>query len=417
MMRWVRLCGLVVATVGCAPEPTLSVPEAGVWTAAERDTLASLRLSVTPRPDPTNRWANDPGAARLGQQLFYDAGLSPSGRIACATCHQPARHFGDGQPLGTGIGATARHTPGIVGSQWGAWFFWDGRADSLWSQALGPLENPDEMGSDRLYVARYVLDHDGDSYADVFGERPDLAQLPARARPGRDHPSLNDAWNAMSDGDRETVDRVFANVGKALAAYERTLVPEPSPFDRYVDAVLDGDASGGGHLDEGAVRGLSLFLRDGGCVSCHNGPMLTDRAFHNLGLPEPKGFDPGRQAGAAIVLDSPFNCDGPYSDAADCPELRYLNPTFPDFVAGFKTPTLRYVAESAPYMHNGGFATLESVLEFYATLPGDPPAGHRELTLKPLELDPAETADLLAFLRALTGDPLPPERLGPPQAD
>jgi cytochrome c peroxidase len=367
---------IAILLASCAePEPPAAP---GSWTPAEVARLASMRLDVTPRPDPSNAWADDPEAA---------------------------------------LGTTRRHVPGIVGNQWGAWFFWDGRADSLWAQALGPIENRDEMGGDRTYLARYVVAIEGDAYRHVFGDVPDLSdttRFPARARPGYDAPDLDAAWKAMAPGDRDTVNRVATNAAKAIAAYERRVVPEPSPFDRYVDALMAGDASGGGRLDEAEIRGLGLFLRHG-CTNCHAGPMFTDRSFHNLGMAERfAGYDPGREEGAALVRGAEFDCDSPYSDAEDCPELRYLNPDFPDFQAAFKTPSLRYVAQTAPYMHNGSFADLEEVVRFYSTLPDLPPAGHRELTLKPLNLSEAEVADLVAFLGTLTGDPLPPDVIGLP---
>lgn len=417
-MSWrsTALAGIVVA--GCAGAP--EAPEG--FTDPELEQLARLRLDPRPRPDPTNRFADDPAAAALGQALFFDEGLSPVG-VSCATCHDPSLHFTDGKVLSEGAGTATRHTPSIVGSQWGQWFFWDGRADSLWAQALGPLENPLEMAGDRVSVVQHVLRRHGDAYAAAFGPPPDLGLPeqgagggPFRARPGADAPDLDAAWRALDDETRMAVDRVFAQVGKAIAAYERLLVPGEAPFDRYVDALLAGDADGGGHLDDGQVRGLELFLRRGNCVDCHSGPMFTDRAFHNLGLPEKQGYDQGRTRGAMLVQASPFNCRGPHSDAEDCPELRYLNPTFPDFVSAFKTPSLRNVLQTAPYMHHGGFATIADVLEFYSELPGEPLAGHRELTLKPLRLTPGERADLTQFLGALTGDPLPGALLEPPGA-
>lgn len=405
---------IVLAALSACDEPE-PVRLPGVWSDEERAVLASLRLDPTVRPDPTNRWADEPAAAALGQALFFDAGLSGTNTVSCATCHQPALAFTDGRALAQGVGTAKRHTPSIVGSQNGPWFFWDGRADSLWSQALGPLENPAEMASDRTWVAKTVLAGYRDEYAAIFGPPPDLSHLPDHAGPVDDAAAAA-AWTALGDADRAAVDRVFANVGKAIAAYERRLVPTPSAFDRYVAAVQAGDATGGGHLDDAQIRGLSFFLRDGNCTSCHLGPWLTDRSFHNLGLPEPTGWDPGRTAGAALVADSPFNCAGPYSDTADCPELAYLDPTFQDFVNAFKTPTLRNVARTAPYMHHGGLATLEDVIAFYDELPGQPIAGHRELTLVPLGMTDAEKSDLIAFLRALDGDPLPPDLLEPPPA-
>lgn len=409
-MRY-TLLGLLV---GCAG-PVEAPPSPEGFTDAQLTQLAGMRLDITSRPDPTNRYADHPVAARLGQALFFDGGLSPAG-ISCATCHAPDKHFADGRALAQGVGVATRHTPTIVGSQWGQWFFWDGRADSLWSQALGPIENPVEMGSDRVHVVRHVLGRYPELYEATFGPPPALEGLPARGRPAPGDPELHAAWMALDPATRDSVDSVFANIGKAIAAYERALVPQDAPFDRYVDALVAGDPGGGGHLDASQVRGLQLFVGKADCVSCHNGPMLTDRAFHNLGVPEVKGYDQGRTRGAMLVQASAFNCDGPHSDADDCPELRYLNPTFPDFQSAFKTPTLRYVLQTAPYMHHGGLATIADVLEFYSELENPPPSGHRELTLKPLHLTPAERAALVAFLASLTGGPLPEHLVGAPRA-
>jgi cytochrome c peroxidase len=415
-----------VAMLSCgAPEANVSAPtEAarpaadGPWTEAERATLASLRRLERLPPDPTNRWADDAAAAAFGRALFYDAGLSPSGQVSCATCHDPARHFTDGKVRAQALGTTARHAPGIEGSQLGPWFFWDGRADSLWAQATGPIESAVEMGSDRVFVAREIARRYREAYERIFGPTlgplpplDDAARFPAHARPDADaaHPSAV-AWAGMAPADQEAVTRVFVGAAKAIAAYERTLLPREAPFDRYVDAVLAGDASGGGHLTPEAVTGLQFFVREGACVSCHLGPFFTDRAFHNLGLPAPTteagaggqgAYDMGRTVGAEQVRNAEFRCSGPWSDTATCEELRFLNPAFSDFITAFKTPSLRNVTRTAPYMHTGQFATLDDVLDFYAALPGKAAFGHRELTLQPLTLPPERRAALKAFLAAL----------------
>jgi cytochrome c peroxidase len=397
MYRRLALLGLVACG---APGPR-------DWTDAERSALARLRLDPTVPTDPTNRWFDDASARALGSILFFDPGYSGNGTVSCATCHRPEKHFADGQPFATGLGRTARHTPTVVGSQWGPWFFWDGRADSLWAQALGPMEADVEMGGDRMSIARYVTETHREWWEPAYGPAPDWSdrsRFPERARPGDGW--MGGAWTAMSEADRAVVDDVFAKIGKAVAAYERTLVPKDSPVDHYVDAVLAGDPTGGGHLDEAEVRGLRTFVGRGLCMNCHDGPLLSDRAFHNTGVPGT--LDRGRALGAADVLASPFSCRGPHSDTTSCDELTYLDPMFPDFEAAFKTPTLRYVAETAPYFHDGSAETLADVVAFYSTLPGRPPAGHRELTLVPVYLDEGQQADLVAFLEALSGPTVTP---------
>jgi cytochrome c peroxidase len=397
---------LAALSLGCGEAPPPVAADAA-WTPAELALLADLRLVTALPPDPSNRVADDPDAAALGQELFFDNGLSPAG-ISCAHCHQPALGFTDGLPLARGAGVADRHTPTIAGAQTGPYYFWDGRADSLWMQALGPLENPAEMASDRVFVAGVVAAKYAGPYEALFGPLPDLVGLPAHGRPDTTDPAELAAWRDL--GERQVdVDRVFANVGKAIAAYERQLLPGESAFDRYVDALPNGE------LDPAALRGLQLFVRGANCVSCHNGPLFTDRAFHNLGLPEAGGgYDQGRTLGAMKLLASEFNCRGAFSDTADCQELRYLNPNFPDFESAFKTPTLRGVTATAPYMHNGGMAGLPDVLAFYSDLPGKPLQGHRELTLVPLHLDAGQRDDLVAFLHALDPDPLPEALISPP---
>ncbi len=340
--------------------------------------LASLRLDTQLPPSPTNPLDGDPGAVALGRALFYDAGLSPSGTVSCATCHQPERHFGDGLPLSEGVGRTARHAPTIEGVQAAPFLFWDGRADSLWAQADGPITHPDEMGSTPEHVVAHVQ---------------------------ATYPQACEALGITGEG-------AYVRILQAIAAFERTVLPAEAPFDRYVDAVLAGDPQGGGHLSAEAVEGLAVFLGRGQCVACHHGPMLTDHAFHNLGLPQPGAMDLGRTVGAAKVLKSPLRCGGAHASGAACDELRFLDPTFQDFQAAFKTPTLRNVAETAPYMHDGSMRDLQAVLTFYSDLPGEPVAGHRELTLVPLQLTLQERAGLVAFLESLTA-PVRPEALPP----
>lgn len=395
------------------PSPTPAVVTT-LWTDDELATLQRLRLDSVLPADATNRWADDPAAAALGRRLFFDPELSPGAKVSCATCHVPGLNFTDSKVLSEGVGKTERHAPAIVGSQQGPWFFWDGRADSLWSQAAGPVEHPHEMASDRTFVVRHLAARYREPYEALFGALPTLSDaVPAHARPDPAAPGAAHAvaWAGMAEADREAVTRAFVNALKAIGAYERTLIPEPSRFDRYVDRLAsDREARDGLNADE--LAGLQLFLRKGNCVSCHNGPFFTDRAFHNLGLPVGATFDGGRTAGAVKVRENEFNCKSPWSDTSDCPELRFLNPSFDDFVMAFKTPSLRNVTRTAPYTHAGTIPDLPAMLAFYNTLPGTPVAGHRELTLRPLGLTADEQQSLIAFLGTL--ESAGPANAGPP---
>lgn len=402
------LAGLLLACAG--PEET-GAPDQR-WTPAELERIASLRVTegwLAPRPDVEegNAWADSTQAARLGAALFTDTSLSGNGAVSCATCHDPARWFTDGLPRGSGVGTTRRHTPTLVGVARNRWYTWDGRRDTAWAQALVPLEQPAEHGTSRTDLARRVTSTHGEAYRAAFGDLPELTdpdRFPTGARPASDDPVADAAWRGMHPADQAVVNRVFVNAGKALDALERRLAPQPAAFDRYAEALLDGDPTGGGHLGPEAERGLALFLGKADCVLCHHGPTFSDGAFHNLGLPTQPGqeIDLGRGAGVREVLASEFRCGTPWSDASSCPELVYVDPTFPDFMGSFKTPTLRNVADTAPYMHDARFATLEEVLGFYSALPGAPSVGHRELTLRPLKLTTDETRALVAFLQALS---------------
>lgn len=394
------------------------------WTPAELALIESLSPPPSaPPPAPSNRVADDERAAALGHALFFDTRLSANGQVACATCHKPELYFTDGLPTARGLGKVQRHAPTVLGAAFVTFPFWDGRKDSLWAQTHGPLESPEEHGLTRVQVATLIQTHYRADYEALFGPMPDLsdaARFPPEARPVANKPNAvaSAKWQGLSAPDREAINTIFANVGKALEAYERKLLPQPAPFDAYVKALQSGDPRGGGHLSPEARRGLRAFIGEAQCVNCHNGPLLTDMEFHNLGLP----FDPysnvdmGRAIGAVEVLGDEFRCGSPYSDQdpATCDQLRYLNPRFEDFRGAFKTPSLRNVARTGPYMHDGQFKTLAEVIAFYKTLPGRAQVGHRELVLTLLTED-VPAGDLIAFLESLTG-PLPDDRWARPPA-
>ena len=385
------------------------MPAEQPWTAAELRLIHSLSPPPALAPSPGNAVADNAAAAALGHKLFFDKQLSANGQVACATCHMPDRYFTDGRLRARGIADTARNAPTILGAQNLPFVFHDGRKDSLWAQALGPLEAPAEHGFDRVAVVHRVVAAYRAEFEALFGPVAAelVARLPAHARPvalERTHP-LQQAWAALSAADRGQVDHIFACVGKAIEAYERKLVARPAPFDGYVAALDKGDAQGAGAMSPAARRGLRAFVGAAGCINCHNGPQLSDHGFHNLGLPPVAGqvgVDGGRAIGADQVKHDPFRCGTVESDQKQCLELQYLKPQFEDFMGAFKTPSLRNVAKTAPYMHAGQFGSLQEVVAFYKALPGQAEVGHRELTLQKLPAAVA-TDDLIAFLGTLTG--------------
>lgn len=389
------------------------------WTAAGKATLASMQLSrLAELPaDPSNAVEARAEAVALGRRLFSDTRLSGNGQVACASCHDPQREFQDGRPVGQGAATGRRRTMPIAAAGHGPWLFWDGRKDSLWSQALGPLEDAAEHGANRVQLVRLLGTQYRAEYEALFGPFPSLQDLPVRAGPLGSR-AEREAWAAMPPAQRESVNRTFANLGKAIAAYERTIRYEESRFDRYVAAVLRGDAAGQQVLSAQEVAGLRVFIGPGQCATCHNGPLLTDQHFHNTGVPprDPSRPDRGRVQAVAAVLADEFNCRGIYSDdpRASCAELDFLATDDAAMEGAFKTPSLRHVAGRAPYMHAGQFGTLEEVVAHYRRAPVAA-TGRSELlgsgsvhaVRVPIRLTDAEACDLVAFLRSLGPAPAP----------
>jgi cytochrome c peroxidase len=352
--------------------------------------------------------ADDPRAAALGRALFFDTRLSGNGKVSCGTCHVPALEFQDGKPLAAGVGTTARRTMPVAGTARSPWLFWDGRTDSQWAQALGPLESAVEHGGSRTQYAHEVARSHRAEYEAVFGPLPRLDALPRHAGPVADT-AWRAAWLRIPPARQEDISRVYANIGKAIAAYERRIEPGVSRFDRYVDAELAGRPhEPGSSLSRDEEAGLRLFVGKGSCVNCHNGPRFTDDHFHNTGVPAPRvalAPDSGRTVGVRQVLAGEFNCTSRYSDAKaeDCAELRFAVAEGAELLRAYKTPSLRGVAERAPYMHAGQLATLGEVVAHYDRAPRAP-AGHSEL--KPLRLSEAERHQLEAFLHTLNAPPV-----------
>lgn len=397
----VVLCLTVLQTLWqtAAANPAASV-EAN-WSEAERTLLQSLWLGNLPKPppDPGNAYADDERAAALGEELFSDTRLSSNGEVACATCHQPQRAFTDGLARARGVGVSAHKTMTLLGAVYSPWLFWDGRKDSLWSQALGPLENPLEHGGNRLQYACVLAGDEQyrQAYQTIFAALPAFLDRYCDS----DDQKTVDQLLAYQ---QETVTRIFVNIGKAIAAYERQLLPQPSRFDRYLEALMQDDGETmETALNADELAGLKLFIGKAQCIRCHNGPLFTNNEFHNTGVPTPDDLPVhnGRREGVDKLLDDEFNCLGFYSDASpdDCVELRFVK-TGPELQGAFKTPTLRNVALTAPYMHSGQFATLEEVLQHYnRARPVE--FGHNEL--EPLHLSETELDRLNAFLQSLGG--------------
>ncbi len=282
----------------------------------------------------------------LGRMLFYEPRLSSTQTISCASCHQQERAFTDGRALSIGVSGkpTQRNSMSLVNLLWVRQFFWDGRSNSLEEQALIPLAHPDEMGLKMNEAARI------------------LQQTVA-------YPAL---FKRVFGSDTIT----DARIGKAIAQFERTLISADSRYDQYLQRRYT--------LTEPEQRGLHLFnsapslernIRGGNCAHCHGGPKLYQELFHNNGLDQ-KATDSGRRAITGLDLDH----------------------------GRFRVPTLRNSALTAPYMHDGRFATLENVLDHYSDHIQSSPTLSRELPgqTNGFHLTSSEKSDLVAFLRLLT---------------
>jgi cytochrome c peroxidase len=313
---------------------------------------APLGLPPVPIP-PDNRPTTD--SIALGRKLFYDVKLSRDDSLSCASCHNPALHFTDSQQVAKGIGGQlgARNTPSLLNAAYNIEQFWDGRADSLEQQAGSPIASPKEMNLphevclDRLNADRAYRAE----FAKAFG-------------PGM-----------------ITMDKVV----KAIASFERTLLSGNSPFDRYQ---YSSDETA---LSTAAIRGLAIFTDKtrGNCSTCHTigekFALFTDGKFHNLG------------AG--------MNSNGELADQG-----RYTHTVSDADRGAFRTPSLRNVAKTAPYMHDGSLKTLKDVIDFYVG--GGNSNQQLDREIKPLKLSEHDRSDLVIFLEALTGDM--PSNAGPP---
>jgi cytochrome c peroxidase len=305
--------------------------------AAEPDRAA--RMAKFARPSGVPFPAENPYSAdkaELGRQLFFDTLLSASGTISCATCHHPRLAWGDGLPraIGEARKPLPFRSPTILGIAWMEAFGWDGKFPTLESVTFTPVSSAANMGRDEAELLR------------------DIAADPA----------YRAAFDKVFPG--EGVSR--ATVERALATYERTIVPAMAPFDRWIS----GDEAA---IPESAKRGFDLFTGRGQCNECHSSWRFTDDSFHDIGTGGDNDVGRGRLF-------------------ANSPSLQHA----------FKVPTLRDVAKRAPYMHDGSLPDLLAVIDLYNRGGVDRPS--RDPHIRPLALTVQERADLLAFLQTLTGE-------------
>jgi cytochrome c peroxidase len=376
----------------------------GNWSPTELALIDSLQLNHLSKPvDASNRYLNDPLAQALGEQLFHDTRLSASGEVSCATCHQPAKAYADGRKLAFGSATTKRHAPTLLGAAQSRWFYWDGRRDSLWSQALTPIETRGEMDNTRTDAVRFILSNSdyAAQYSAITGERPlleDDMRFPPAAGPYGTQAGRN-FWHRMTAADQGLINRTFANIGKFIASFEATLQFSPSQFDAWI--------AGNGKLSPAETAGLRLFLdiNKTQCLRCHNGPLFTNHGFHNIAtsVDATGAHDFGRMLGLQAALVDPFNCTGEFSDATpeQCTTLRFARrQDMNEFLDGaFKVPSLRGLTSSAPYFHDGRISTLSQAVDHYRSGQGKVgPQGE----VPGIAISDEERDQLVAFLLTLS---------------
>jgi len=332
------------------------------------------------KADPSNRVSGKAAAITFGKVLFNDPRFSTSGKVSCATCHQPAKGWSDGRARSRGHAEVDRNSLGLVNLRFHRWFGWDGAQDSLWAQNLRPLLDKREMGIGIAGAARLVRS-DADlrcRYRAAFGAAPGIKDQ-----------------------------QVFVDLGKAMAAYIETLVTGPAPFDAFRNALAKNDKPAMLQYPDAAKRGLKIFIGKGNCAFCHFGPTFTNGEFADAGVPYfiRKGVvDQGRYGGIRKLRRSPYNLLGGFNDdpkKATATKTRHVRLTHRNY-GEFRVPGLRNVSLTGPYMHGGSLRTLADVVRHYSEINEERLHADGEKVLRRLDLTPQEQADLVAFLESLT---------------
>jgi cytochrome c peroxidase len=345
------------------------------FTDGEWDVIETL----SPLPDV----AFDPALAPLGQTLYFETGFAgplavgddgqngglgavgETGKISCASCHMPDAWFVDrrSRPNQTSLGAawTLRNAPTVVNAIYHTTFPWHGKFATIADLMKAPLTGPTLMNGSKLGIAQVMWEEHFAEYVAAFGEAP--------------------PDTSAGDPPEAELDVVLANVSLALEHYQRLLVSRNAPFDRYVA----GDEAA---ISDSAKRGLGLFIGDALCIECHSGPRFSDDDFYDTGVPQTGDHVPADDPGRGDVMG------------------------YEDQVGKFRTPGLRTVAQTAPYMHTGALATLDEVVEYYWRGGGEGAEDHPAIA--PLDLTADDMRDLVAFLETLTGEPIAESLRTPP---
>jgi cytochrome c peroxidase len=496
------------------------------WSDVDLARVEALSGMPTAAPiDTSNRFATDPGAIALGKSFYFDTrfsgpstvldalnrtmpfGRAPAGQnagVACITCHTAGHAGADpaSAPGNVSVGSGWTYNNGLTtfNSAFYDLHLWNGRIDSLWSQAVADNENVLTTNGNRLHTAWMISDLYGPTYQTVFADTPlpmsgpssavqatvgadgqctEAAagvcpagcrsvtststgntgcwpQFPLQGKPGKvagcqsgdATEPFGDAYDCMAPADQMAVTQILVNFGKAIGAYEGTLVLGASPFDRWATDLAAGNGDSSTQISDQAKTGAKLFVGKAGCSDCHNTPLFSDDQFHNVGVgqigegvPKEEDCSAGGLCDCAPVSathpNGPKNClpwgapdgiqklqangfrrDSTWSDDTTdvAPTAKYVTADLSTIPRGaYRTPSLRNVSLTAPYMHDGSIATLADVVWHYnqaiadQDTPGAPAASY-----KPLYLSDDEQAALVAFLESLACDPPPADVLAAP---
>jgi cytochrome c peroxidase len=375
----------LLAVAGFAPAATPQCPQSMKFLKSDCARWQSDLLPLTLPAARGNAFADRDDAAALGMRIFYDNRFSlPSSGVACVSCHDPEHSFAETKARSHTIKEVARNALDLIDAAWYTrWHFWDGKVDNLWSAPLFTFEQSDEMGSSRLQVVHVLAAIYQQRYEKIFGALPDMSdpkRFPASGKPGEA------AFDGMSAADKRVVDQVYANVGKALEAYIRKLAAGRAPFDDFVAGVAVT-------LSPAAQRGMVAFTRYE-CQVCHSGPLFTDERFHRLSgqtasvIPQ----DPGRAGGLAFLRAWEFTSASRFADPAE--ERTAVVESSTSSFGAIRTPSLRNVARTPPYGHDGSFATLEQAID-----------AHAGVLPRHQAVPATDRADIVEFLRSLSGRP------------
>lgn len=347
---WLSLTGLFILFVAVA------TAGAGMFDATHK--LEPLPPVPVPADNPMT-----PEKIELGRMLYFDTRLSGDSSLSCAKCHDPEKGFSNGLQMSDAYPGTKhwRHVPTVWNAAYLKNQFWDGRAGSLEEQCLGPIEAPIEMNQNFAHLVQK------------------LDQIPY----------YRDAFKKVFN-----TEITMENLARAIASFERTIVSKPTRADRF----LSGEKTA---LNESEQRGMALFTGKANCIACHHGAALSDQEFHATGVPE---IEPLKAESDRIATRHFFAAGQkfPNPKSVDADHGRELITKSASDRGKFKTPSLRELKYTAPFMHNGAFETVEDVIEFYSKGGGDHP--NKAPLLKPFTLTDGEFDDLTAFLMALSSD-------------